>query len=188
MGANEDKSTIIKLKPQFIPEKNIYFGGELEKEMVETFNTFDILWYAPENSEKLEKWAAFTNVAVLKITNEEQFKIIALLGEQIRRSVIITTGKYGEKTIPKIVQSLRLRIIIYCMNIDYHKRWSAKYKLIRGVFSTPTQIFEDLLKLQKSGFNIPIFSYKIISSEEFNFNYYDSMKNTEFILKDNIFN
>jgi hypothetical protein len=72
MGANEAKSTIIKLKPQFNPEKNIYFGGELEKEMVETFNTFDILWYAPEDSEKLEEWAAFTNVAVLKITNEEQ--------------------------------------------------------------------------------------------------------------------
>ena len=43
--------------------------------MIETFNTFDILWYAPENSEKLEEWIAFTNIVVLKITDEEQFKI-----------------------------------------------------------------------------------------------------------------
>ena len=181
-------STIVKLKPQFNPERNISFGGELEKEMIETFNTFDILWYAPENSEKLEEWIAFTNVNVQKITKEEEFKITAILGEMIRRSVVITTGNYAEKTIPKIVESLRLQVIIYCMNVDYHKQWSEKYTIIRGIFSTPTQIFEDLLKLQKSGFDIPIFSYKIISSEEFNFNYYDSLKNTEFILKDNIFN
>ena len=181
-------STIVKLKPQFNPERNISFGGELEKEMIETFNTFDILWYAPENSEKLEEWIAFTNVNVQKITKEEEFKITAILGEMIRRSVVITTGNYAEKTIPKIAESLRLQVIIYCMNVDYHKQWSEKYTIIRGIFSTPTQIFEDLLKLQKSGFDIPIFSYKIISSEEFNFNYYDSLKNTEFILKDNIFN
>ena len=46
----------------------------------------------------------------------------------IRRFIIITTGKYGEKNIPKIAQSLRLQIIIYCMNIYYHKQWSAKYE------------------------------------------------------------
>ena len=97
MGANTSNSTIIKLKPQFIPEKNISFGGELEKEMIETFNTFDILQYAPEDSEKLEEWIAFNNVVIQKITNEEQFKTTALLGDMIRRSVIITTGKYGEK-------------------------------------------------------------------------------------------
>ena len=55
MGANAAKSTIIKLKPKFLPEKNIYFGGELEKEMAESLNTFDILWYSPEDSEKLEE-------------------------------------------------------------------------------------------------------------------------------------
>ena len=183
-----DESTVIKLKPKFIPERNISFGGEIEKEMIETFNTFDILWFAPENSEKLEEWIAFTNIVVQKVTNEEQFKTTVFLLEMIRRSVVITTGKYAEKTIPKIAELLKLQVIIYCMNLDYHKQWSKKYSIIGGVFNTPAQIFEYLLKLQKSGFDIPIFSYKIISSEEFNFNYYDSLQNTEFILKDNIFN
>ena len=34
MGANT--STIVKLNPKFIEGKNISFGGELEKEMIET--------------------------------------------------------------------------------------------------------------------------------------------------------
>ena len=183
-----EKSTIVKLKPQFIPEKNISFGGTLEKEMIETFNTFDILWYAPENSEKLEQWIAFTNVVVQKITNEELFKTTALIIKMIRRSIVIATGNYAEKTIPKIAELLQLDVIIYCMNKDYHKQWSEKYQIIKGVFTTPGEIFEYLLKFQKLGFDIPVFNYKIISSEEFNFNFYDSLKNSEFILKDNIFN
>jgi hypothetical protein len=186
MGAKE--TTIVKLKPQFIPEKNISFGGKLEKEMIETFNTFDILWYAPESSEKIEQWIAFTNVVVQKIADEEIFKTTALFGEMIRRSIIISTGNYAEKTIPKIAKLLQLNVIIYCMDKEYHKQWSEKYEIIKGVFTIPEQIFEYLLKFQKSGFEIPVFSYKIISSEEFNFNFYDSLKDTEFILKDNIFN
>ena len=185
MGNNE--GTIVKLQPKFIPEKNISFGGIPEKEMIETFNTFDILWYAPEDSEKLEEWIAFTNITVQKVTKEGEFKAIALLGEMIKRYIIITTGSYGEKIIPKIAEMLKIQVIIYCMNVDYHKNWSKKYDIIRGVFITPEQIFEDLLKLQKSGFALPVFSYKIISPGEFNLNYYDSLKKTEFILKDNIF-
>ena len=185
MGNKE--STLVKLKPKFIPGRNISFGGILEKKMIETFNTFDILWYAPEDSEKLEEWIAFTNVTVQKFTKEEEFINIALLGEMIRRYVIIATGAYAEKTIPKIAKILKLQVIIYCMNVEYHKQWSKNYSIIRGVFTTPAQLFEDLLKLHQIGFGFHEFSYKIISSGEFNLNYYDSLKNTEFILKDNSF-
>ena len=185
MGANT--CTIVKLKPKFIEGKNISFGGELEKEMIETFNTFDILWYAPEDCEKLEEWIAFTNVFVQKVTKEEEFKNLALLGQMIRRSVIITTGALAKKIIPQIAESIRMSVIIYCMNADYHKQWAINYPIIRGVLINPNQIFENLLSLQKSGFALPIFSYKIFSNGEFNFNYYDSLKNTDYILKDNIF-
>ena len=185
MGANT--CTIVKLNPKFIEGKNISFGGELEKEMIETFNTFDILWYAPEDCEKLEEWIAFTNVFVQKVTKEEEFKNLALLGQMIRRSVIITTGALAKKIIPQIAESIRMSVIIYCMNADYHKQWAINYPIIRGVLTNPNQIFENLLSLQKSGFALPIFSYKIFSNGEFNFNYYDSLKNTDYILKDNIF-
>ena len=187
MGNNETSLTV-KLKPKIIPEKNISFGVKYEKEMLETFNTFDILWYAPENTEKLEQWIAFTNIVVQKITDEEQFKITVLMGEMIRRSIVIATGKFAEKTIPKINSLLNTNVIIYCMNKDYHKQWSKKYESIKGVFTKPSEIFEYLLKFQKTGFDIPVFNYTFILSEEFNFNFYDSLKNTEFILKENIFN
>ena len=187
MGNNESSYTI-KLKPKIIPERNISFGGKYEKEMLETFNTFDILWYAPENAEKLEQWIAFTNIIVQKITDEELFKTTVLMIEMIRRSIVIATGKFAEKTIPKIAPLLNSNVIIYCMNKDYHKKWSEKYEIIKGVFTKPEEIFEYLLKFQKTGFDIPVFNYTFILSEEFNFNYYDSLKNTEFILKDNIFN
>ena len=185
MGAQENK--VVKLSPKFDPKRNISFGGDLEKEMIETFNTFDILYYAPENSEKLDEWVAFINVIVTKVTKEGEFKTIALLGQMLRRYIIITSGKYGENIIPSIAQMLKINVIIYCMNVEHHKQWSKKYGRIQGVFSTPAQIFEYLLKLQKTGFDFPIFSYKIFSSEIFNFNYYDSLTKTEFILKENIF-
>lgn len=112
MGNNESSYTI-KLKPKIIPERNISFGGKYEKEMLETFNTFDILWYAPENAEKLEQWIAFTNIIVQKITDEELFKTTVLMIEMIRRSIVIATGKFAEKTIPKIAPLLNSNVIIY---------------------------------------------------------------------------
>jgi len=153
--------------------------------MIESFNTFDILWYAPENSEKLEEWIAFTNVSVLKVTTEELFKSTALLGQMLKL-IVITTGSYAEKTIPKLAGLLKISVIIYCMNLDYHKKWSEKYDIICGVYSTPEGIFENLLGLQKL-FGFPLFSYKIISYEEFSFNYYDSFKKNELLLKDSNF-
>ena len=180
-----EKCNIVKLQPQYTPGRNFSFGGDKEKEMIESFNTFDILWYAPENSEKLEEWIAFTNVSVLKVTTEELFKSTALLGQMLKL-IVITTGSYAEKTIPKLAGLLKISVIIYCMNLDYRKKWSEKYDIICGVYSTPEGIFENLLGLQKL-FGFPLFSYKIISYEEFSFNYYDSFKKNELLLKDSNF-
>ena len=178
---------IIKQKPHFSPKKNISFGGKEEKEMIETFNSFDILWYAPENSEKLEEWVSFTNVNVIKISKEEQFIIFASMG-YILHLIIITTGSFAEKSIPKFNGIIKSPcVLIYCMNVDYHKKWSEKYKFIDGVYCHPSQIFEHLLKFQNREFNIPIFSYKIISKKQFNFNFYNSYTNDIFFVNQNSF-
>ena len=180
-----DEYTIFKLQPQFTPGRNISFGGTKEKEMINTFNIFNILWYAPENSEKLEEWIAFSNVSVIKVTEENLFKSMILLGQTLRL-VISTTGSYAEKSIPKIAEILNISVIIYCMDINYHKKWSQKYQIIRGVFTNPADIFDKLLELQKP-YTFPLFSYKIINYDEFSFNYYDSLKNTELLLKERNF-
>ena len=64
---------IFKTIPHFNKNRNISFGGEEEEEMIQKFNAFNILWYAPEVSEKIEEWIAFTNVEVIKVTNEKDF-------------------------------------------------------------------------------------------------------------------
>jgi hypothetical protein len=73
------------------------------------------------------------------------------------------------------------------MNLEYHKKWSEKYDSIAGVFTHPSQIFQYLLKYQESAFVIPIFSYKMNSNKEFNFNYYNSKTNEEILVNKNIF-
>ena len=153
--------------------------------MLESFNIFDILWYAPEDSEKLEEWIAFTSVKVTKATKEESFKHIALLG-QILRLIVITTGAYAEKTIPKLAELLNVYVIIYDKDLDYYQQWSKKYDMINGVYDNPKDLFEKLLDFQNI-FAFPLFSYKMIIHDEFNFNYYDSLKNTELLLKDRNF-
>lgn len=65
------------------------------------------------------------------------------------------------------------------MNLDYHKKWSEKYKCVRGVFAHPSQIFEFLLEFQNLDFKMPLFTYKFYSYEEFNLNYYDSFNKKE---------
>lgn len=181
----DEEYTTIKLQPQFSPNRNISFGGDKEKEMLETFNIFDILWYAPENSEKLEEWVAFTNVNVIKETEEEKFKAIALLGRMLRL-IIITTGAYAEKTIPKLVGLINISVFIYDTNLDYYQQWSKKYDMINGVYDNPKDLFEKLLDHQNI-FAFPLFSYKMIIHDEFSFNYFDSLKNTELLLKDRNF-
>ena len=97
--------------------------------------------------------------------------------------IIISTGSLAEQTIPKLYQNMPpVVILIYCMKVGYHKKWSEKYKSIVGVFSHPFQIFEYLLNYQKSLIDVPIFTYTIYNNEEFNFNYYDSLINVEFIV------
>ena len=45
--------TTFTLKPFMDETKNISLGGQKEKEMIQKFNAFDILWYAPDDSEHL---------------------------------------------------------------------------------------------------------------------------------------
>ena len=175
-------SQIIKQKPHVDLRKNITIGGVLEAKMIQEYNQFDIVWYAPENAEKIEEWKAFTNVNVIKVSKEDVFNVFAAMANTWN-IIIITTGSFAEKTIPKMpLIYTSADIIIYCMDVDYHKNWSKKYKCICGVFSHPDQIFEYLLGLQKYIINMPIFSYKIYNNNEFNFNYYDSLKNVELLV------
>ena len=175
-------SKIVKQRPHYDQRKNITLGGDLEAQMIQEFNQFDIVWYSPENSEKLEEWKAFTNVNVIKVSKEDVFQVFVGMGT-FWNLIIITTGSFAEKSIPKLpLYFPPVDILIYCMDVDYHKKWSEKYRSIAGVFSNPNQIFEYLLGYQKYLIDIPIFSYKIINSEEFSFNYYDSLNNVEFLV------
>ena len=171
---------IVQLKPDFTQEKNISFGGEIEKKMINEFNFFNIFWFAPKNAEKLEEWIAFTNVEVVKITDEEEVKKIIRASKKIDE-IIIATGSYAEKALSEIneISELSCIILIYCMNVDYHKKWSEKYKCVGGVFAHPSQIFEFLLKFQNLEFSMPLFTYKFYSYKEFNLNYYDSYNKKE---------
>ena len=179
-------SKIFKTIPFYDPKKNISFGGEEEEKMIQEFNAFDILWYAPKESEKLEEWIAFTNIDIIKVSEEEKFMTLALEGILFNR-IIIMTGLFAEKTIPKNEKIKFPKTIIYCMNLEYHKKWSEKYRSIDGVFTHPSQIFQYLLKYQESAFGVPIFSYKMNSNKEFNFNYYNSKTNEEILVNKNIF-
>ena len=168
---NENIKTFTQ-KPHISESNNICFGGEKEQEMINKFISFDILWYAPDSSEKLENWKAFTNVNVYKVSEENEFINIIEMGQKLY-TIIIATGSFAEKTAPKLKADINRVIIIYCMNSERHKKWSAKYKFIDGVFTQPSEIFNYLLDFQSHDYNIPLFSYSIINAREFNFNYYD---------------
>ena len=167
-------------------KKYISFGGKLEEEMIQKFISFDIIWYASEESEKLENWIAFSNVIVKKISNENEF-IKVLEKSYLSNLIIISSGSFSEKMIPLMNQDNQMpNIIIYCMNLDYHKKWSEKYESIIDVCVHPNQIFENLLKIQRQ-YDIPLFSYKIKYTKEFNFNYYDNLIDYEKKLNDRYF-
>ena len=184
-----DTINIIVQKPYLDPEKNISFGGNEEEEMIKNFNFIDILWYAPYDSEeKLEKWKAFTNINVIKITNESEF-IQKAIKEPHSNLILITTGPFAEATIPKIGEDINLpTIIIYTQNIEHYKNLSTKYKhIINRVFSLPSQMFEFLLKVHKNIYYIPLFEYEINYQKEFSFNYYDYVTKKELLINKNNF-
>ena len=182
-----ENSKIITQKPHISEDKHIYFGGEEEEDMINKFISFDILWYAPDSSEKLENWKAFTNVNVYKISKENKF--IDIIEKQTKLYfIIIATGSFAEKTIPKLKKNIiPPNVIIYCMDSQQHKEWSEKYNFIVGVFTHPSEIFKYLLELQNRDYDIPLFSYKINYEREFNFNYYDYLINEEIIVNKNNF-
>lgn len=179
----------IALKTYFNPKKKyISFEGDYETEMIKKFNSFNIVWHAPEKDEKLENWIAFTNVDVYKSENIEEFIELYCRNENI---IVISSGKYAEKLINEIIQKklakhiFKLIIIIYCKNLEYHKNWSKNYKEIVAVTSKPNEIFDCLLKLQKNRFfDISLFSYQISNDKTFNFNYYHDESLSKFIFDD----
>ena len=152
--------------------------------MIQKFIAFNIIWYSPENSEKLEDWVAFSNVNVEKISDEKEF-IKAAERSYLFNKIVIASGSFAEKTIPLMDHNTLNSniIIIYCMNLDYHKKWSEKYESIIDICVHPAQIFESLLKIHKY-YNIPLFSYKINYKKEFNFDYYDKIFNYDAKLND----
>jgi len=182
-----ENSKIVTQKPYISEDKHIYFGGEEEEDMINKFISFDILWYAPDSSEKLENWKAFTNVNVYKISKENKF--IDIIEKQTKLYfIIIATGSFAEKAIPKLKKNIiPPNVIIYCMDSQQHKEWSEKYNFIVGVFTHPYEIFKYLLELQNRDYDIPLFSYKINYEREFNFNYYDYLINEEIIVNKNNF-
>ena len=174
-----DEPTQFSLKPLSDKNKYITFGGMKEEEMIRKFNAFDIFWFAPDNSEKLENWIAFTNINVTRSSDINQF-IQLSVKSRLYSLIIISTGSFAEEAVPLIPPDLLIQnIIIYCMDLDYHKKWSEKYKSIVQVFTHPAQIFDYLLKLQDSAYNIPLFTYKLNFKKEFNINYYDFIHKKE---------
>ena len=145
--------------------------------MIEKFNSCNIIWYAPEKSEKVEKWKAFSNTEVYKVTNETQ--LLTFLKYDCK-NIIIATGKYAERLFSQKEKKdiflfsfllFKSFIIIYCMNSEYHKNWSKEIPLIIGVTTKPNQIFEILLKFQKKYVDdLCLFGYQILNSKIFNFN------------------
>ena len=185
MGSENAKT--ITQKPHISKEKDICFGGEKELDMINNFISFDILWYAPDSSEQLGKWKAFTNVNVYETSDENEF-INIVEKQTILYCVIIATGSFAEKTIPKLKKNIiPPNVIIYCMDSEHHKKWSENYNYIVRVFTQPSQIFEYLLELQYHDYDIPLFSYRISNEREINFNYYDSLVSKEIIVNENIF-
>lgn len=103
---NSDSDTVeqtkqIKQMPYFSEDINITFGGKEEEDMINKFNAFDILWYAPDSSEKLQNWKAFTNVDVFPISDEKEFMNI-IENKTKLYYIVISTGSFAEKTIPKL--------------------------------------------------------------------------------------
>lgn len=188
---NSDSDTVeqtkqIKQMPYFSEDINITFGGKEEEDMINKFNAFDILWYAPDSSEKLQNWKAFTNVDVFPISDEKEFMNI-IENKTKLYYIVISTGSFAEKTIPKLKKNISPPvIIIYCMDYKHHKQWSQNYTFIHGVFTQPFQVFEYLLNLQNLGYDIPIFNYEINYEKEFNFNLYENIKNEKYKVKENI--
>ena len=182
-----ENSKIVSQKPHFSEEKNISFGGKIEKDMIDRFISFDILWYAPDSSEKLEKWVAFTNVDVIKISEENEF--INIVEKQTKLYfIIISTGSFAAKTIPKLKKNIiSPNIIIYCMDSEFHKKWSKNYSFIVGVFTHPSEIFEYLLEFQNHEYDIPLFHYRINYEKKFNFNCYDTISDEEIKANQNTF-
>ena len=185
----------MNLLPFTDPKKTISFGGILEEQMIQKFAGFVVVWYAPEKSEKLEEWKAFSNVEVLRATNEEE------LWECFRNNyffcIAIMTGKYAEDffTKSKLINELILKpdftIIIYCLNKEYHLNWSKNYGKISNVATKPNHIFEHLLEIQTKCFhNVHLFNYKIDEYKIFNVNFFhdenfDKNISKEFTLKFN---
>ena len=162
----------INLLPFKDPKKTISFGGVLEEEMIQKFTGSTIVWYAPEKSEKLEKWKAFSNVEVIRATKEEELYECLLSYPSL--TIAIMTGKYAEYlfTKTKIINELILKpdliIIIYCLNKEYHLNWSKNYTKIVKVATKPNQIFEFLLQFQTKIFqNIHLLNYKIDDYKKF---------------------
>lgn len=174
-----NKAEKFQLKPYFDKKKKyISFGGKSEEEMHQKFNSYNIIWYAPEKTEKLENWIAFSNVDVYKAINNEQLFNYLLLNFN---NIIIMTGKFAEKLFSefkiKILEQLSVinfvTIIIYCQNSEYHKKWSKNHKEISAITTKPKEIFDILLKYQKDFYgDICLFGYKINDKKTYNFNYY----------------
>ena len=182
-----ENTKIITQKPHISEDKNICFGCEKEEDMINKFFSFDILWYAPDSSEKLKKWKAFTNVNVYKVSNENKF-INIIEKQTMLYFIVITTDSFAQKTIPKLKKNIQPpNIIIYGMNSENNKKLLEQYNFIGGVFTQPSEIFSYLLDFQSRDYNIPLFSYGINNEKEFNFNYFDYIYNKEIIVDKNNF-
>ena len=187
----------INLLPYEDSKKTISFGGILEEEMIKKFAGFNIVWYAPEKSENLEKWKAFSNVDVLRATNEEELYecVICYSGFCIASM----TGIYAENLFTKsiIIDQIKFRsdfiIIIYCLNKEYHLNWSKNYLQILKVATKPNHIFESLLKFQYIFLpNIHQLNYKIEEYKKFDVNFFhdenlDKNIEKDFSLKFNLY-
>ena len=179
----------INLLPYEDSKKTISFGGILEEEMIKKFAGFNIVWYAPEKSENLEKWKAFSNVDVLRATNEEELYECVICYSGF--CIAIMTGIYAENLFTKsiIIDKIKFQsnfiIIIYCLNKEYHLNWSKNYLQILKVATKPNHIFESLLKFQYIFLpNIHQLNYKIEEYKKFDVNFFHDENFDKNIAKD----
>ena len=55
------------------------------------------------------------------------------------RSVVIFSGSVAKFMVPQLSQSAsikkRLKVVIFCFKVDFHKEWSKEYEIVKGVCS-----------------------------------------------------
>jgi len=105
-----------------------------------------IIWRDPqmdnlENSEVAKKLRLHKKIRAICASNQECIRLVRARKDSINYR-IVTAGTEGEEFV-ELVRSkgYYVDILVYCMSVDYHKKWAKKYDKITVTSST-----EEMLK------------------------------------------